>query len=51
MPPMIKAVLFDLDQTLTDRGASLAKYAALFHRAFAGQISPTNVGEFSTPSL
>lgn len=33
---MIKAVLFDLDDTLTDRTASLSKYTALFHREFAG---------------
>jgi len=45
MPPMIEAVLFDLDETLTDRGASLAKYAALFHREFAGLIGPMNLRE------
>lgn len=45
MPQMIEAVLFDLDETMTDRGASLAKYAALFHRTFAGRISPIDVAE------
>jgi putative hydrolase of the HAD superfamily len=34
----IKAILFDLDDTLTDRTASLSKYAALFHREFAGLL-------------
>ena len=38
MPLMIKAVLFDLDDTLTNRAASLSKYAALFHREFAGLL-------------
>ena len=38
MSSMINAVLFDLDDTLTDRAASLSKYAALFHREFAGLL-------------
>jgi putative hydrolase of the HAD superfamily len=42
---LIKAVLFDLDDTLTDRTASLSKYAALFHREFAGLLSKAPVRE------
>ena len=42
---MIEAVLFDLDETMTDRSASLAKYAALFHSAFAKHIGPVDVGD------
>src|SRR5215210_5897020 len=45
MPKMIEAVLFDLDETITDRSASLAKYAGLFHTAFAGCIGRIDVGE------
>ena len=40
---MIDAVLFDLDETMTDRSASVAKYAALFHREFGGLLGPTTV--------
>ena len=43
--PMIEAVLFDLDETMTDRGASLAKYAAQFHGEFAGGIGPMDVAD------
>ena len=39
MPQMIDTVLFDLDETITDRSASLAKYAALFHREFSGLLN------------
>jgi FMN phosphatase YigB (HAD superfamily) len=35
---MIDAVLFDLDETLTDRSVSMSRYAALFHRDFAGHL-------------
>ena len=42
---MIEAVLFDLDETLTNRRASVAKYAGLFHGAFAEHISPMEVAE------
>jgi putative hydrolase of the HAD superfamily len=45
---MIKAVLFDLDQTLTDRTASLSKYAALFHREFAGLLGTVTVREIES---
>lgn len=45
MARLIESVLFDLDETLTDRRASLARYAALFHGAFAGRMRPTDVGE------
>jgi putative hydrolase of the HAD superfamily len=46
--PMIKAVLFDLDDTLTDRVASLSKYAALFHREFAGLLGAVTVREIES---
>jgi putative hydrolase of the HAD superfamily len=46
--PMIKAVLFDLDDTLTDRAASLSKYAAHFHREFAGLLGATTVREIES---
>ena len=45
MPSRIEAVLFDLDETLTDRAASLAKYAALFHREFVGLLGAVSVGD------
>jgi FMN phosphatase YigB (HAD superfamily) len=45
---MIEAVLFDLDETLTDRAASLSKYAALFHREFAGLIGAVSVEEIGS---
>ena len=48
---MIDAVLFDLDETITDRSASLAKYAALFHRAFAGFLGPIPVEQIEATFL
>jgi len=42
---MIDAVLFDLDETLTDRSASMSRYAALFHRDFAGRLRGVSVAE------
>jgi putative hydrolase of the HAD superfamily len=45
---MIKAVLFDLDDTLTDRTASLSKYAALFHREFAELLGTVTVREIES---
>jgi putative hydrolase of the HAD superfamily len=45
---MIKAVLFDLDDTLTDRMASLSKYAALFHREFAWLLGTVTVREIES---
>ena len=51
MPQMIDAVLFDLDETITDRSASLAKYAALFHRAFAGSLNPIPVEQIEATFL
>ncbi len=48
MPSTIKAVLFDLDDTLTDRTASLSKYAALFHREFAGLLGTVTVREIES---
>jgi putative hydrolase of the HAD superfamily len=36
----IRAVLFDLDDTLTDRLASLARYAPLFLQAFRQRLHP-----------
>jgi FMN phosphatase YigB (HAD superfamily) len=46
--PMIKAVLFDLDDTLTDRPASLSKYAALFHSEFARLLDEATTGEIES---
>lgn len=43
IPTMIEAVLFDLDETLVDRMASMSKYAALFHRDFAGHLRGVSV--------
>ncbi len=34
-----RAVLFDLDSTLTDRDASIARYALVFEREFADRLS------------
>jgi putative hydrolase of the HAD superfamily len=48
---MIDAVLFDLDETMTDRSASVAKYAALFHRAFAGFLGPMTVEQIEATFL
>jgi putative hydrolase of the HAD superfamily len=48
---MIDAVLFDLDETMTDRSASLAKYAALFHREFAGVLGPIPVEQIEATFL
>jgi len=42
---MIDAVLFDLDETLTDRSASMSRYAALFHRDFACHLRRVSVAE------
>jgi putative hydrolase of the HAD superfamily len=36
----IRAVLFDLDDTLTDRAASLAQYVPLFLEAFRARLQP-----------
>jgi putative hydrolase of the HAD superfamily len=36
----MKAVLFDLDGTLTDRDASIRKFSEGFHRAFASRLGP-----------
>ena len=43
--PMIDAVLFDLDETLTDRSASMSRYASLFHRDFASHLRRVSVAE------
>jgi putative hydrolase of the HAD superfamily len=51
MPQMIDAVLFDLDETITDRSASLARYAALFHREFAGYLHPIDVKKIEATFL
>jgi putative hydrolase of the HAD superfamily len=40
-----QAVLFDLDGTLADRAASLARYAVLFAEDFHGRLEPCGVGE------
>jgi putative hydrolase of the HAD superfamily len=41
----IRAVLFDLDDTLTDREASLANYAPLFLEAFRQRLQPIAAAE------
>jgi putative hydrolase of the HAD superfamily len=40
-----RAVLFDLDGTLADRAASLARYAAMLHSDFAHALEPLTVAE------
>ena len=42
---MIDVVLFDLDETLTDRSASMSRYAALFHWDFADHLRGVSVAE------
>ena len=42
---MIEAVLFDLDETLTDRSASIRGYAAVFSDDFASSLDRGNVTE------
>jgi putative hydrolase of the HAD superfamily len=42
---MVDAVLFDLDETLVDRAASMSRYAALFHRDFARHLRGITVAE------
>ena len=42
---MIDAILFDLDETLVDRTASVSRYAALFHRDFAGHLRGASVAD------
>jgi putative hydrolase of the HAD superfamily len=44
----IRAVLFDLDDTLTDREASLANYAPLFMEAFRQRLRPIGTAELVT---
>ena len=44
----IRTVLFDLDETLTDRTASLSRYAALFHGEFAQRLGPVSVREIES---
>ena len=39
----LRAVLFDLDDTLIDRRASLVGYAPRFHRDFQERLQPTSV--------
>ncbi len=48
---MVDAVLFDLDETLTDRSASMARYAALFHRDFIGHLRGVSVTEIESVFL
>jgi putative hydrolase of the HAD superfamily len=39
------AVLFDLDETLTDRFASLRRFVAVFAAAYRGRLAPVEVAE------
>jgi putative hydrolase of the HAD superfamily len=48
---MIDAVIFDLDETLTDRSASMARYAALFHRDFIDYLRGVSVAEIESMFL
>lgn len=48
---MIDAVIFDLDETMMDRSASLAKYAAVFQQAFAAQMGKIGVDDIGATFL
>lgn len=39
---VIKAVIFDLDDTMADRNASLACYSERFYQTFAARLAPTD---------
>jgi putative hydrolase of the HAD superfamily len=43
--PLLRAVLFDLDETLTDRGRSIERFAAEFCRRFGEDLEPCGVHE------
>ena len=40
---MPQAILFDLDETLTDRMPSIVRYAERFQRDFTAHLAPTAV--------
>jgi putative hydrolase of the HAD superfamily len=45
---MPKAILFDLDDTLTDRLQSVAHYARRFHRDFTAHLASTTIASIAT---
>jgi putative hydrolase of the HAD superfamily len=45
---MRKAALFDLDDTLTDRRASIARYARRFHVDFLSDLEAVDVAKIET---
>jgi putative hydrolase of the HAD superfamily len=45
--PDIDAILFDLDSTLTDRPASILKYARLFHEHFETRLKRTSPAQLA----
>jgi phosphoglycolate phosphatase-like HAD superfamily hydrolase len=44
----IDAILFDLDSTLSDRTASILRYAALFYGHFETRLKPTSPAQLAT---
>jgi putative hydrolase of the HAD superfamily len=46
-----KAILFDLDETLTDRPASVVRYAERFHCDFASHLAPTTASRVADAVL
>ncbi len=44
---MTDALIFDLDETITDRTASLTSYAGLFHRDFSECLEPTSIQQIT----
>lgn len=40
---MTSAILFDLDDTLIDRNASIQNYATILEQEFGSQLNPTNI--------
>lgn len=45
---MVEAILFDLDETLTDRLASISRYAALFYRDFGTHLLDVSLGDIES---
>lgn len=48
---MPQAILFDLDETLTDRTSSIVHYAARFHGDFADHLASTTVASIANALL
>ena len=48
---MPQAILFDLDETLTDRTPSIVHYAERFHGDFADQLASTTIAAVAAALL